>query len=158
MDSYSVRLFSNVPSKKNRNTFRKKKNRSLQMESTRLWMCFQLGWVLSLITQMYFCLLPREHWNYLKYVMKLQLKNCSKRHFQHLALSHQTVAQTHQLQFILLRLYSANKRDNRVTKNSIAFKNERKSHVCASRFLCILISNVNFPPDAVNKTTRVYFT
>lgn len=62
-------------------------------------------------------------------------KNCSRSSFQHLALSHQTGAQTHQLQFILLRLYSANKRDNRVTKNSIAFKNERKSHVCASGFL-----------------------
>lgn len=41
MDSYSVRLFSNVPSKKNNNIFRKN-NRSLQMESTGLWMCFQL--------------------------------------------------------------------------------------------------------------------
>lgn len=100
---------------------------------------------------MYFCLLPREHWNYLKYVMKLQLKNCSKRHFRHLALS-QTAAQTHQLQFILLRLYSANKRDNTVTKNSIAFKNEIKSHICASGF--ILMNTVNLPPDSLNGTTR----
>lgn len=99
---------------------------------------------------MYFCLLAREHWNYLKYVMKLQLESCSKRHFQRLAGSHQTVAQTHQLQFILLRLYSANKRDNTVTKNSIAFKNERKSHTCASGFLLILIHIVNWPPDSVS--------
>lgn len=90
--------------------------------------------------------------------MKLQLKNCSKRHFQHLVLSHQTVAQTHQLQFILLRLYSANKRDNTVTKISIAFKNARKSHVCASGFLFILINNVNLPSDSVNTTTRRYDT
>lgn len=89
-----------------------------------------IGQVFSLIKQIYFCLLPREHWNYLKYVMKLQLKSCSERHFQHLAVSQQTAAQTHQLQFILLRLYSANKRNNTVTKNSIAFKWKKKSHLC----------------------------
>lgn len=40
MDSYSVRLFSNVPSKKNRNYFRKKG--SLQIENAGLWMRIQL--------------------------------------------------------------------------------------------------------------------
>lgn len=156
MDSYSERLFSNVPSKKNRSIFRRKKTQNFSNGKHQALDVFStwIGWDLSLIKQMYFCLLPREHWNYLKYVMKLQLESCNKRRFQHLARSHQTVAQTHQLQFILLRLYSANKRDNTVTKNSIAFKNERKSHVCASGFLFILIHNVNVPPDSVSNTSR----
>lgn len=110
---------------------------------------FNLNWsIFKSDKQLYFNLLPREHWNCLKHVMKLQLnrtavKSCC------LAVSHQTGAQTHQLQFILLRLYSANKRDNTVTQNSIAFTDERKSHVCALHFnsfqlimrICLLTLN-----------------